>query len=112
MAKLTHKRYGMSRAPAKGVIPQKATKVATINAQSKTMSAKAKAPRCQPKNNQLHSALNTSCTRNRVSAVLAARKPATRQTSQAAIPIRAYSTVQTGPKTQDGGAHSGRTSWV
>jgi hypothetical protein len=48
-------------------------------------------------NNKAQSAVNASWTRNRESANQAARKPPDRQMSHAAIPIKAYSTVQTGP---------------
>src|SRR5690554_5623672 len=66
------------------------------------MSAKATPPKCHPKNSQLQSALTASCTRNRVRAVRAARNPPTRQTNHAAIPMTAYSTLQTGPNTSGG----------
>src|SRR3546814_10397772 len=75
----------MSSAPAIGRMRQNAISVATISTHNKTMSANARAPRCQPKKSQLHKACTASCTKNRVSAARAARNPPTRQTSHAAF---------------------------
>lgn len=54
-----------------------------------------------------HSVFTASCSRNKDSAARVARKPSARQTNQAAMPINAYRMVQTGPKTEDGGAQLG-----
>src|SRR3546814_14018775 len=94
----------MSSAPAIGRMRQNAISVATISTHNKTMSANARAPRCQPKKSQLHKAFTASCTKNRVSAARAARTPPTRQTSHAAMPQRPHKTVQTGPKKTGGGS--------
>lgn len=65
---------------------------------------------CQAKKIQVHSALATSWATYNRSATAAPRKPCSRQTSQAATPMRMYSTVQTGPNTQAGGAQDGCAS--
>jgi len=47
---------------------------------------------------------------NRMSAVLAGQKPSSFQTSHAAIPMRTYNVVQTGPNMLPGGFHTGLLS--
>src|SRR5690348_2054539 len=100
----------MSRAPAKGRTRQKDTRVATIRNQSTTISTNAHPPKCHAKKSQLQSALNESCSKNSESAARFACIPPQCQTSQAEMAIRAYRMIQTGPKTDEGGAHDGRRS--
>ena len=106
-AKLTHSRYGIRSAPARRLMRQKDTAVATTSTQSSTMSANAKAPWLHAKKSHVHRAFTASCSRNKESAVRVTRKLSARQTNQAAMPIKAYRMVQTGPKTEDGGAQLG-----
>ena len=106
-AKLTHSKYGIRRAPAIGRARQKDTSVATMSNQSSTISANAKAPWCHAKKSQLHRVFTASCTRNKVSAPRIARNPSVRHANHAAMPISAYKRVQTGPKTEGGGAQLG-----
>src|SRR4051794_18658771 len=68
------------------------------------MSAKARPYGPKPKKIGVHRALRTSWTAYTVRAVV---QPVRRQTSQPDTAISTYSTVHTGPNSQDGGAHDG-----
>ena len=102
---------GTSSSAAGLLTRAKASNVASTVSHSSSISASARPPRCHAKKIQLHSALSTSCATKRLSARRVAGVGPRRQTSQAAAPISAYSTLHTGPKMPAGGAHAGRVSW-
>src|SRR5688572_5596937 len=87
--------------------------VAAIDNHNITISSKARPGFSAPKNNHDHKVFKTSCHTNRAKGTFAASRPPTFfHTSQAAIPIKRYSTVQTGPNTAFGGCHEGLSSAV
>jgi hypothetical protein len=74
------------------------------------MTATAGPKASRPKKTPGQLALTTSCTAHRPSAAPAARTPPrARHTRHPAMPISTYSTGQTTPKAQDGGAQAGRS---
>lgn len=104
VANETHTRYGKSNAAATVLIRLNCWMVAMIRTNSSSISAKARPPRRQTKNNQVQRALMPSWARNMTKAGRAPENPRSRQTNHADTPISAYSTDHTGPNSQPGGA--------
>jgi hypothetical protein len=99
-AYVTHAIYGTSNQPAKGATRQNKIIVARIASQRKTISIKAHNGKCSPKNIHVQLRLRTNWNINKDKGTAAAVKlPLRLHTSQAAMPIRIYRSVHTGPKT-------------
>src|SRR5690606_18558095 len=88
------------------------TTVAAVTRSSSTISPSATLRAPAPKNSGGHSAFNTRLTAYQGSHRRCSepRRALTYQARQPAMAIRTYSTVHTGPNSQDGGDHEGRRS--
>ena len=106
----THTRYGIIKTPAARDTRPNANAVAATSRISTTISAKANAPRCQAKNSQDQTAFAASCATKSAIGRPTLRVSRFRHMSHAAIAMRRYKTVQTGPNNHDGGAQEGRSS--